>query len=207
MIIYLCLSSNYVFYLCSTCSTINVTDSKQCYLYFICQVFLTYTCISSGIIFFSFQCKWLCIPLWLSKLCILSLSMISLEIDVSQSVSLKKKKDTTRPTKTQRPNKPASPIYCCSAPRRDKGMEPRGSRQLMHRTAQRGLLRSALVLSIPSAHGVPPAWGFGAKERRKGTFWSLKLETLGDIELLVHRGSRGSLSQTTPRLYEIRCFL
>lgn len=99
MIIYLCLSSNYVFYLCSTCSTINVTDSKQCYLYFICQVFLTYTCISSGIIFFSFQCKWLCIPLWLSKLCILSLSMISLEIDVSQSVSLKKKKSHHTPNK------------------------------------------------------------------------------------------------------------
>lgn len=52
-LIYLCLSSNYVFYLCSMCSTINVTDSKQCYFYFICQVFLTYTCISSRINFFS----------------------------------------------------------------------------------------------------------------------------------------------------------
>lgn len=121
MIIYLCLSSNYVFYLCSTCSTINVTDSKQCYLYFICQVFLTYTCISSGIIFFSFQCKWLCIPLWLSKLCILSLSMISLEIDVSQSVSLKKKKP---PHAQQKPSDQTNqPLQFTAAPLRAETKE------------------------------------------------------------------------------------
>lgn len=188
MIIYLCLSSNYVFYLCSTCGTVNVTDSKRCYLYFICQVFLTYTCISSRIIFFSIRCKWLCIPLWLSKLCILSLSVISLEIDVNQSVSLKKKKP---PHAQQKPSDQTNqPLQFTAAPLRAETKErspvAAGSSCTLrgwNRTAQRGLLRFALVPSTPSSRGVPPAWGFGVKERRKGTFWSLKLETLGDIGL------------------------